>query len=83
MINVTSDRVLQLFRREHALSGSHTAFPPVLASYTLAGLNVAYPPNAANPGRLARVTDGIRGIWRDTGTPVAGETFTFECLVMG
>jgi len=81
MINVTSDRVLQLFRREHALSGSHTAFPPLLASYTLAGLNAAYPPGTA--GRLARVTDGIRGIWRDTGTPVAGETFTFECLVMG
>jgi len=69
MINVTSDRVLQLFRREHALSGSHTAFPPLLASYTLAGLNAVYPPDAANPGRLARVTDNPADVvMLDTGS---------------
>jgi len=36
---------------------------PTLQSYTIAGL-----PAAGTAGRLARVTDGIRGIWKDTGT---------------
>lgn len=36
---------------------------PTLQSYTTAGL-----PAAGTAGRLALVTDGIRGIWKDTGT---------------
>jgi len=39
--------------------------PVRLYSNTLAALNAAYPPGIV--GRLARVTDGIRGIWKDTG----------------
>jgi hypothetical protein len=45
---------------------SYEGIVPGLYSNTLAGLNAAYPPGTA--GRLARVTDGIRGIWKDTGT---------------
>ena len=36
-----------------------------LPSYTLAALPA---PDAARPGRIARVTDGIRGVWVDNGT---------------
>src|SRR3990167_4479200 len=36
---------------------------PTVPSYTLAGL-----PAAGTAGRLARVTDNIRGLWIDTGT---------------
>lgn len=36
---------------------------PIIGSFTEAGL-----PAAGTAGRLARVTDGIRGIWKDTGT---------------
>ena len=47
----------------HNDDGTHQALVITLASYTQAGL-----PAAGTAGRLARVTDGIRGIWKDTGT---------------
>jgi hypothetical protein len=42
---------------------SPTLTTPILKSYAIASL-----PAAGTAGRLARVTDGIRGIWKDTGT---------------
>jgi hypothetical protein len=44
-------------------SGTVTATDPKLESYTYTGL-----PPAGTAGRLARVTDNIRGVWIDTGT---------------
>ncbi len=46
-----------------AIADAINAAEPVIQSYPKAAL-----PPAGTPGRLARVTDGVRGIWIDTGT---------------
>lgn len=59
----TATDVKTRLAKEHNNDGTHPALIPTIASYTKAGL-----PAAGTAGRLARVTDGIRGIWKDTGT---------------
>ena len=62
----TVDDVKTFLQTQHDPDGTHPLIRGALIARTAAQLQIDFPPGTA--GRLARVTDGIRGIWKDTGT---------------